>query len=88
MTIKITFLRIFFPFDIGSEIRRLWINWIFFILLGVLNFLNIFSILPTLHQFITNPESEDLNSTSLKVSDCLMKTLSSELYYPHFYYIV
>ena len=58
-------------FDTDKEIKRLWINWILFILLGGVNLISLVSNLPTQHQFLTNPMSEVLNSTqtSLKVSN-------------------
>ena len=75
-----------FYFDIGKEIRRLWINWLFFILLGAVNFITLLSTLPTLHQFVTNPRSEILNSTqtSLKVSN-LEADFYFKLYYPYYH---
>ena len=44
----------------AKEIRRLKLNWLFLILLCILETINYTSTLPTFHQFVTNPTSESM----------------------------
>ena len=59
---KVTWFTVFSVYT-DKEIRRLKWNWLFLMLVCTLETINYTSVLPTFHQFITNPTAEVLNET-------------------------